>query len=326
MFRGLIDHLENNGNEVLIIARDKDVALDLLEYYGITFKRIGRQSSGAGLAREWMGRYVGVLREARSFNPDVLIGESNPLVAQIGRLMGKRSIVFLDTEHALLQNSLTLPAADVICTPECYPDDLGPGQVTYRGFKELIYLHPRHFSPDPGALEEVGLSRGERFSLVRTVSWSAAHDVGHGGLGCILTEIVEALEMYGTVLISSEGSLPASCSKYAIKAPPAKIHDIISQADLYLGDGASMAAEAAVLGIPSVFASSLRLRYLDVLARVYRLAYQVDISEAIGTAKVLLDNPMTREKWNSRRAFLLQDTVDMSDFLIDLVGRVSAEI
>ena len=45
--------------------------------------------------------------------------------------------------------------------------------------------------------------------------------------------------------------------KYQIRTSPDNMHDILANASLYIGEGATMASESALLGTPSIYISSL---------------------------------------------------------------------
>ncbi len=166
----------------------------------------------------------------------------------MSKLVDGKSLVFYDTEHATLQNSITYPFAERICTPDCYQDNIGPKQVRYPGYHELAYLHPDRFEADPSVLETVGVSESDSIVILRIVSWEAAHDVGEDGFDDI-RDVVQQLESTGAkVLITSEAPLPRELETNRASVPPHKMHDLMSFADLFIGEGSTMAAESAVLG------------------------------------------------------------------------------
>lgn len=323
MFRPLIEDLAASGDQVLTSARDKDVTLKLLEAYGLEFVRVGKQGGILGIPGEWIGRFARLLQLARSFRPDLILGESNPVVAQVANLTGARSLVFLDTEHAKLQNRLLFPFADVLCTPRTYPEDLGPGHLRYNGSKELIYLHPRYYTPDTRGLSDFGVETDERYILVRSVSWTAAHDVGHRDHRMSLERIVTRLDKLARVLVSCEGPAPRSLEPYLIKAPPHRMHDVLAMASLYIGDGATMASEAAVLGVPAIFVSPLRLRYIDHLERDCGLVFRLPEEDALTKAEELFSDPGTGKTWKARRNEFLKGSWDVRRCIVELARTVA---
>lgn len=121
---------------------------------------------------------------------------------------------------------------------------------------------------------------------------SATHDVNQFGI-LDKAGYVDALRAYGRVFISAEGSLPIELDRYRLKCHPALIHDLLYYSSLYLGEGASMATEAALLGTPSIYVSSLahKMGNLDELEKKYGLLYSFTNSvEALNLAIKLLSD------------------------------------
>lgn len=231
-FKNSIWKLENEGHEVLVTARGKEVTVDLLKAYGIKHKVLTSMKKGKmNLFLEWIIRDYKLLYIAKEFNPDLLTGILNPSVAHVAWLLNKKSIIFNDTEHAKLAQKITYPFSDIICTPTCFKKEIDAKQVRYSGYHELSYLGPNYFTPNPDVLKELGLTVNDRFIIVRFVSWGASHDVGHKGFTLEdKRNAVKAFEKYGRVLITSEAPLPPDFEKYRITVHPEKIHDLLCNA------------------------------------------------------------------------------------------------
>jgi predicted glycosyltransferase len=114
--------------------------------------------------------------------------------------------------------------------------------------------------------------------------------------------------------------LPDEVADYEIDLPYELIHDLIAESDLYFGEGATMASEAAVLGVPSIFISTLRLGYLDELQQKYGLVYShSNRDEAMTQVRELLTDKTTAGEWKSRREKMLKEKIDVSKFISDIV-------
>jgi predicted glycosyltransferase len=190
--------------------------------------------------------------------------------------------------------------------------------VRFNGFFELAYLHPEYFTPDPSVLDEIGLAPGDRYIIVRFVSWEASHDVGQHGIRDKVG-LVKMLEQYGRVLITSEGALPPELKPYQIRVSPEKLHDLLYYATLYVGEGGTTAAEAAVLGTPSVYISSLVGKmgnFIDLEENYGALYSFTDESAALSKMVKLLENTVIKDNWRSKREQLLEDKIDVTSFMI----------
>lgn len=321
-YKNFIRHMKEKGHELVVTARDKDVALPLLEAFDIEYEVVGKMGKGKfDLAREWVERDRKVYSIAKRFHPSILTGIHNPCVAHIARLTKAKSIIFTDTEHDKIANLVTFPFADVICTPSCFKKDLGKKQVRYNGYHELAYLHPNYFRPDPSALDELGLKKDDKFVIVRFVAWQASHDIGHYGFNMeAKRKLVKELEKYARVFITSESPLPEEFKEYGITIPPERIHDLLYYATMYVGEGATMASECAALGVPAIYASTLRLGYLDEEEERYGLVYNLqDTEQVVQKAIELLQQQDLKQEWVRKRKRLLEDKIDVTQFMVDLI-------
>ncbi|MCD4807641.1 MAG: DUF354 domain-containing protein [Methanococcoides sp.] len=321
-FKNTIFALKEKGHSVLVTALDKEVALDLLDKFDIDHIVVGKKGKPIlNLLFEWAKRDYSILRIARKFDPDLLMGISNPCIAHSAWLLRKSSLIFDDTEHASFAHKVTYPFADHICTPSCFMNHVGPKQISYEGFHELAYLAPNYFTPDPEVLNGLGLKENDRFIILRFVSLGASHDVGHHGIQNKL-EFVKELEKYVRVLITSEADLGSEFEKYKIKVSPDKFHDLLYYATLCIGDGGTTAAESAVLGTPSIYISSLvgTMGNFIELEEKYGLMFSFSSSnEGLKKAIELLQDPDLKEKGRQKRDDLLADKIDVTEFMVKYI-------
>jgi predicted glycosyltransferase len=322
-FKYFIGEMRRRGHEVLISASKKDVTLELLKAYGFNYVFTSKRYRGIGLAYELLKRDAQMFRLARSLKPEIMIGVHNMIVAQISRVTGAKSIIFTDTEHAKLANIVTFPFADVICTPSSFKKDLGNKHVRYNGYHELAYLHPDYFKPDPSVLDDLGLSNNARFAVVRFVAWGASHDIGQHGFDMqAKRKLVNELEKYARVLITSENVLPPEFEKYRITLPPEKIHDVLCYASLCVSEGGTTATEAAIMGTPSIHVSTTAqyCGIYDELHSKYGLIHTYSDGEpALQKAVELIRNEDSKKEWQHKQNKLLDDKIDVTRFMVDFI-------
>ena len=316
-FKNAIRRLRAEGHEVLISARSKDVTTALLDLLGFEYRRLSVVSEGwIGMAAEFVKRELALIRLIRHYRPHVLTAVGGIFIAPAGRLTRTPTVVFTDTEHVSLDRRLTYPWATRICTPRAFKTDLGSRQHRYAGFQELAYLHPRYFQPDPEILEDLGLSAGERFAVMRLVSWQATHDRGQMGLPDELKEeALTRLRRHGPVLISSEAPLPRALDQHALRVEPHRLHDVLALASLYLGEGATMATEAGLLGTPSVYVSSLvgTMGNFEALESEGLVLSFRDGGAALDRAEALLADANAKSVWTDRSRALISRLADVTD-------------
>lgn len=327
-YKHVIWRLQEHGHEVLISARDKDVTLALLNHYGFPYRTLSMAGHGFwGLSREFLRREWMLLRLMREFDPDVVTEIGGLFIAPICKLLGKPSIAFTDTETVLMDKYLTYPFASIICTPNCFKHDLGARHVRYAGYHELAYLHPNYFQPDPTVLNELGVSEDEPFIVLRFVAWKASHDIGRHGLSIAAKrQVVQTLSRYGQVFITSETPLSEEFEPYRINLPPHRMHDLLYYARLFVGEGATMATEAGILGTPAVYWSSLAPylgNFVELMER-YELVYSYyNQIEALRQAVFLLEQSDAKAKWGRRREKLLADKIDVTMFVCNVLEHYS---
>ena len=323
-WRNIVRNLIEDGHEVKILAVDKDTTLHLLEVCGLDYEIYGKhQKSMAKKACSMISRTYKAFIIAKRFKPDVLV-VGTPYLAYVSKILGKPHIMLTDTEHANLAYWLTCPFTDVIITPSCFKGKINPKKhVVYNGYEELAYLHPNYFTPDPNVLEDVGLSEDDKFVVIRFVAWEASHDVGQSGISNDMkVEYISKLERYGRVFISSEAKLGSDFEKYKLKIPPEKFHSLLNYAELYIGESGAISTEAGILGVPSVYISSLvgTMGNFDELGKKYGLVYSFQDSKlALDKALELLEDENTKKKWQKKGEKMLDEKIDVTKFMTEFI-------
>jgi len=321
-FRNFISQMEARGHEFLVTARKKECAVELLDAYAIHHTVISHQARGLhGFAYEFLQRGWRFFQKVKPFRPDYLLGIMGPTIAVVGRLLSSKTVIFYDTEFARSTNWFAYPLADYVCTPECYQGSAGTHQVRYPGYHELAYLHPSRFTPDPSIREEAGLKQQETLFLMRFVSWEASHDVGEKGLSYAnKLKLARILSARGRLFISSEGELPDELKPYGLPIPIHRVHHLMAQASLLVGESATMASECAVLGVPAVFISKTSRGYIDDEQRRYGLVQHYthqQQNEAIAAVESMVGDPHLAERASQARQKLLAERIDVTAWMID---------
>jgi len=325
-FRPLAEHVRATGGEVLFTAREKDVTLQLLRAYDLPHEVLTQIGGGpVGLAREMAVRTAKLILRVRSFKPDLLMGIMGPVIAPVGRLTGVPSWVYYDTETATATNRFVYPLCHRLFVPESYRGPLPAKAERYPGYHELSYLHPSRFTTDPSVRAEAQLSPEEDFAVVRFVSWEASHDIGDTGFSDhvgFVTRLAEKIR----VVITAERGVPPELEHLVTPIRPERIHSLLAEATVYVGEGATMAAEAAVLGTPAIFVHTARLGYMQELEERYSLLWNTpDQGRAEQLLEDLLaDRSATAALYEQRRRAMLEERIDVGSWLVDQVSAYSS--
>jgi uncharacterized protein len=329
LFKNFIWEMEKRGHEIKVTARDKDVTRQLLEAYHIPYEPVGTMKGGKiNLFLEWIYRDIKILTIARKFKPDILMGVLNPAVVHTAKILGKKSIIFTDSEPEVVKypiaDLITTPFADVILTLSSVRHDYGEKEVRVNSYKELAYLHPRWFTPNPSVLDSLKLKDGEDFVLLRFVAWGAYHDVDRVGFDIkAKKKLIKSIEPYARVFISSESKLPEEFERYRIPIRPEQMHDFLYYAKLLICDSQTMTTEAAVLRTPAIrfnsFVGGRDMGNFVELEEKYGLIYNYkDAKLAMEKAVELVKRLDLKETWTNKTAQVFQEKVDLTKEMIDL--------
>jgi hypothetical protein len=321
IIKNLIPLLKQKGHEIHVVYREREHIQDLCRAFGI--KGTNRGPGSAGL----LGKFFYLLKTdfqlyklAFKIKPDLLLSFASPYLANLALLAKIPMIVFDDTEQNRLVQRIYSSCSAAIVVPACFKKNLSQRQIDFDGYFELAYLSPRYFKPESAILKELGLTAGEKFVLLRFVSWQAVHDISHRGLSLEeKQELVAAFSGLARVFISAEGELPDGLEPLRLKTPPELIHQVMANAALVFSEGATMAAEAAVLGVPSIYCSDLRPGYITDLEKRHGLLSAFsrnDFKNALEKGlEVLQNNGDFQKSLEQKRDVMLEQSIDVTAFM-----------
>jgi len=325
-FRNALSIWQSRGHEVAITAREKDVTISLLNNYNLDYKLLSKSGKGSfALAKELITRDFKLYQFCRTFKPDVLTGISGYFISHIGKLIGKPSIIFDDTEHQTKGHKITWPFATEIHSPDCYLKAPVKKQRLYKGFHELAYLRPEYFTPDKEIVRSIGIDPDEKYCIVRMVSWQAHHDVGQSGFDAAkMADFLKELSRHARPYLSVEGDCPNSLKPYQLSIPVHQIHHVMAFASLCVGEGATMISESAVLGVPAVYINTLKLGYINMLEEYGLVKQTTDTDLALQYGLDFLIEQNAREKYQQIKQKLLNDKIDVTQYIVNRVESFSS--
>jgi uncharacterized protein len=317
LFRNFATEMEKKGHKVLFTARDKEFEIRLLSHYGFQFISFGKHRKSK-IGKLW-GLFIFTLKlwmVSFRFKPDVYFSHGSVYAALAARLYGKPHISMEDTGN-WEQVKIYKPFTRAILTSLSFPINYGEKQVNYDGYHETAYMHPNYFKPDDSVYQLLKIEKNQPYSILRFVSWKATHDVGQQGLSPDdKIRLVKELTKYGAVYITAEEELPAELEKYKIKIPPEKMHDALSFAQLFVGEGVTMASECAHIGTPAIYVNSLQRGYTTEEEKKYKLVFNFISGEGvIDKALEILDTPDLKATFQARSDKLLNDKIDVTAFM-----------
>lgn len=322
-WRPVIQYFLDHKREVRIVARSNGPTTKILNYFGL--QHVAFDTRGSKITRLFSAynHVQSVYKLSRNAGPSLVIGFGFDAALTAARL-NKPCILFLDDDHTKLQNRITKMFSPTVITPSCFAEDMGKKQIRIEGYKELAYLHPSHFQPDPTILNDLHMHWGEKYVVLRFNSFGAVHDIGLSGFSSTdKYKMVKTLELYAKVFIAAEGKLPEDLESYRLPVPQYRIHHVLNYAQLVITDSGTLSTESAILGTPVLrysFGLAKELGNFVELEKKYGLMFCLkDINELIQKSAQLVQRADIKEIWAERRKKLLAEKIDVAGFLINFI-------
>lgn len=322
LFRYFAKEMLRNGHEILFTCRDKEFEIYLLKQFGFNFKSFGKKYK-SGIGKLW-GLIEFDIKEfimGLKFNPDIFLSHGSMYAAHAAFFLNKPHISLEDTFN-FEQIKLYKPFTKVILTADYKHPLKSKKVIRYAGYHELAYLHNKRFKPDPSILKELGVGANEKYVIIRFVSWKASHDYGHSGISNeSKIKAIDAFSKYAKVFISSEKELSDELKKYQIRIAPESMHDAIAYSSLVFGESSTMAEEAAILGVPSIYLNNESTWYTAHLEQDYGLVLNFTESNSdqllsIDKGVELLHTSEVMAQWQQKREKMLANKIDVTAFLV----------
>lgn len=325
LFKNAIHHLKSDGHEVLILARPKDMLIDLLKNERFDVINVQKGNNLLEKIKLRQKSKQAILEYTRINKPDLIIGTGD-----FSYVTRKQSIpsIFLGEDDANLNLMLflwTLTAYggfSSILAPVGVNNSIWNKKTTfYNGYHKLAYLHPNQFKPDIKIVEKY-FNVEKPYFILRFSKMNAYHDVNAKGIDSLIaTKLVEMLKPFGNIYITSERALEPEFEQFRLKIDPLDIHHVLFCSKLFIGDSQSMAVEAAMLGVPSIRFNDFagKISVLEELEHKYGLTYGIKTSEPdqlFEKLEALLSMENLREEFQRRRQIMLADKIDVTAFLV----------
>lgn len=322
-----INKLKEKGHSVDIVINTKDILEDLVKEEGWEYTNIFPNSRKIKGVHVYIAAAISLLLSIYRLlkytwgkKYDLFIGDA---LTYVGRLKGVPSLYPTDDVLAAVPEQRTwfIPANYLIAPKITDVGQYRKKTIAYLGYKALAHLHPNHFIPDISKLP-AELRESKRYFLIRCTGFGATHDLNKSGISdAVLFDLKEILEPNGKIMITSERKLPAELEKYRLNIKKNDITHYIAFAHLFIGDSTTMSTEAAVLGTPSVEFDEYfyEIEQMIELEQKYSLIHCFRTSqkeEFLDKIRELASNGNIKKEYALKRQKLLDDTIDVSGFLI----------
>ena len=325
-FKYVMRMLQEHGHDILVLARDKDVLLNVLKEENVSYEIFGLHKKK--MLQKVFGTFSIInnyMRIVKRYKPDVIVSKASLYGCYCAKRYGCKSVIFPDSEVVKLTNKRVVPLATLVVTPETFGLDYGDKHRRIKGLFENCYLAPSVFTPDSHIVDQYGLKKP--YAVFRFVGWYANHDVNNNGFSLEeKKKLVDAVQPYMQVYLSSEKELPAELEGYGLPTPASLIHSVLSEADLYLGDSQTMATEAALLGTPAIRSNSFvgpnDMTNFKVLENKYGLLCNIKEFDDVLSVVTDFAQNSRKEEWKTKQRFYYEKVGDSNEAIVKLLEGV----
>jgi uncharacterized protein len=312
-FVPIVEELEKQGIELILTARNIYQVCELLEFFHLPCKVIGRHY-GKNKFLKVLGTCIRTLQlapTAAGMRPDVAISHGSRAQQLICKVLGIPTMMMHDYEHSTKTGFLE---PDWVLMPDVIPDGAmvrrADTVLRYPGLKEDVYV-PR-FRPDASIFSQLGISGDDLVVTMRPPATEAHYHNPESEI--LFAETMRLLSSHprvravtlprnarqGDQLRTDWKDLIAS-GKVLIPNAPLDGLNLIWFSDLVISGGGTMNREAAALGVPvySIFrgATGAVDRYLADTGRMIMIQNTGDVHTKIKLVR--WDRPAKPEDRNS---------------------------
>ncbi len=246
-------HLEGakRGVEIVITCREYMHVGDMLRLYGVPHRCIGKYGVSLyeklvfGLERQRELADIGA-------GVDAMLGFPSPDAARVIFGLGKPLIILNDTPHAAHVNRLVIPLSEVLISPAAVSEEAWRGYcpkkiVFFNGVFEYMWVS--RFVPDAEAVRRLGLSPGTYVVFRPEEAHAAYYKWSYAE---VRMRLIKELKEMGYVVVNVP-RYPDQVIEGVVNITEAVDHLQLAyfSAGVITG-GASMATEAALLGVPAL--------------------------------------------------------------------------
>lgn len=327
-FLPIIEQLRSRDIDLLLTARDTYQVCELIEYFALPCKVIGRHYGKNKLLKVWgtCVRAAALSPMVVARRPDLAISHGSRAQVLVCKSFGIPSLVVHDYEHSTKTGFIE---SDWIMMPEVIPhramSKKADRVLKYRGLKEDVYVP--QFSPDASILGQLGL---DAHALIVTLRPPATEAHYHNPESEILFDrtmhfLAERPDVRVVVLprntrqneqIRKEWAELISTGRVVIPERPVNGLNLIWFSDLVISGGGTMNREAAALGVPvySIFRGKIGAvdKYLAENGRLVLIENADEIQ-----TKIRLTRWKRPEKPDSGSATVLESIVQHVISILD---------
>ena len=316
-FKPAVEELQKSGDEVLCTSRKYREAVELAKIRQLDIKIIGSHGGADRYEklRQSAKRVFELADLIKKFEPDIAITFSSPEAARVAFGLGIRHIGFSDSPHAKAVSRLTVPLMNHLFCPWVIPYSAwakcGISRnciIRYKGLDPVAWIRRNSLTSEDGLSKPPSSSsssysmRSSCTDLDNQHSWkektilvrpeeSQASYITEKKIRSRIDMIDKLIDRFSNsiniiILCRYEDQVDEITEKYEGKAHVLRTvtdaYPLIIGADLFIGAGGTMTAEASLLGKPTISIAPIRFyveKYLVSSGLVKRAADSREVAK-----------------------------------------------
>ena len=317
-FKPAVEQLQKSGDEVLCTSREYREAVELARIRQLDIKIIGSHGGADRYEklRQSAKRVFELADLIKNFEPDIAITFSSPEAARVAFGLGIRHIGFSDSPHAKAVSRLTVPLMNHLFCPWVIPYSAwakcGISRnciIRYKGLDPVAWIRRNSLSSNAGLSSKSRSSSLLSYSMRSSYtdpnnkhSWkektilvrpeeSQASYIIEKKIRSRIDMIDKLIDRFSNstkiiILCRYEDQVNEITEKYEGKAQilstVTDAYPLIIGADLFIGAGGTMTAEASLLGKPTISIAPIRFyveKYLVSSGLVKRAADSREVAK-----------------------------------------------
>lgn len=316
-FGRAVSSLRKGGHDVVCTSRDYREPVELARMKGLELKIVGRHggSERYGKLAASAERVRALADVVNGFSPDVAVTFSSPEGARVAFGLGIRHVGFNDSPHATAVARLTVPLMSRLLCPWVIPVS------AWTGFGISAKSITRYRALDPAAWLKGEKPRqagaGKKTVLIRLEESKASYLADSKLTSSALVEVaVSELSQHADVAVLCRygDQIEDAKTRYGNKAKVIEgVFDgvpLLKTADLFIGAGGTMSAEAALLGVPTISIAPVRYHVEDYLVKTGLVAKTRDAKALARLARKMLSDEKIRKAHSKKAAHVLASMED----------------
>ncbi len=324
-FRRAVTLLQDSGHDVLCTSRQYREAVELARIKKLNLTIVGSHG-GAGRydkLRQSASRTFELAEVVERFRPDVAVTFSSPEGARVTFGLGIKHIGFNDSPHAEAVARLTIPLTSKLLCPWVIPYSAWTGYGIAK--RDIIRYH----ALDPAAWlkhddhQTHEVEQGKRTILLRLEESKASYIADRKlDTGKTIDDFVNELWQSANIVVLCryQDQIAEVEARYGSKVQVLKdVVDgtaLIKSAQLFVGAGGTMTAEAALLGKPTISIAPLQFHVEKYLVKSGLVKRAANAKSLVKLGRKMISDERYGQTQKKKAARILAGMEDPTDRIV----------